>query len=363
MVKIFLKKFNFKKQPNIRFLLLAVLVGLLGLLFIPQKLPLAGPSNVNSFATQSEVAYLLPKCLDHDPNVWHPSTQKNAAGKIICIYGHEHGDPPPDWVSRAGYSVGFDSMADFMANTSPMEDDFKHPGMKGFNATIQGLQVYARIHLMSNPLDRTARYHSYELFIKDQTGAVSHFQGWLNTGDSVTDRIPYHDSTYGAAGLDPGRRPIVWAATRQACLKDRSWCIELWSMTTSSWGPDIIWTINDPTTYFQPGEKYDADISHWDLTGKLGGDRTMVISLFRNSDSLKKRGLNQAPVGSIWATQFGDIVSGPKDQLCSQSSVKFGVEYQNVCLENYIAPTLPEISGVNNGAEKQFDLTGVQVPN
>jgi hypothetical protein len=330
---------------------------LLGVLFLIIALALTQDWPVNS-AKPIVVNKInisgVPICAHHDPDHWHPPFEKDQTGKIICVYGHEHGDAPPKWVGEAGYEVGFDNMAGFMANTSEMENMQKHVGMKGFEAEFQGLKLYARIHLASNVLDRSARYHSYELFIKDKSGAVSHFQGWLNTGDPVTDRIPYHDSTFGQAGLDPHRRPIVWGSTKHACTVDHTFCTEFWNMTSSNWGPTITWAINDPTTYFRVGEKYDLDISHWDLTGNLGGLRTISVSLQRDQGS---------PQGKVWATQFGDIVSGPEDPICKQKSNKFGVLYQNVCLENYLASSLPKIDGIDNIAQKQYDLTGVEVPN
>lgn len=302
-------------------------------------------------------------CKDHNPGVWHPAAEKDLSGSIDCVYEHEHGDAPPEWLINSGYKIGFDHHSGFTAGTSEYENTLKHAGMKGFSANIKGVDIYARIHLASNVLDRSSRYHSYELYLKDPSGNISHFQGWLDTGDPLKDRIPYRDSTAGEKGIDPRTRPIVWAATKHACQIDRTWCIELWAMKTWNWGPDLIWGINDATTFFKEGEENTPDINSWDKSGSNGTDRSLTVTIYRNPKDLKERGVEQMPLGEIWATQFGDIVSGHDDPLCGAESLKYGISYKNICLENYIAPTLPQITGVYNTAQKQFDSTGVELPN
>lgn len=305
----------------------------------------------------------FPFCTDHNPDTWHASVEKDARGKIICVYGHEHGDAPPTWVTHAEHNVGFDPITGFLANTSALENSVKHAGMKAFAANIKGVEFYLRIHLLSNPMDRSTRYHSFELFAKDSSGGISHFQGWLDTGDPKVDRIPYQDKSLGKAGEDNGHRPVVWAATKHACEVDHTWCQELWTTTSWSWGPDINWAINDPTTYFNPGETYDPDPSHWQKTGKLGINRSMSISIFRNLEVLKKRGQDKVLSGDLWATQFGEVVSGPNDAKCQAKTEKYGTLYQNVCLENFIAPSLPQVTRTGNTVTKEFASTGVSLPN
>jgi hypothetical protein len=69
-------------------------------------------------------------------------------------------------------------------------------------------------------------------------------------------------------------------------------------------------------------------------------------------------------VGQFWATQFGEIVAGPDDPRCSDTTTKFDVTYENVCLEQYIAPTMQQVASPSiNAEQRQFDATGVQVPN
>ncbi len=344
--------------------IILILVTLLGSVFL---LSLQNFRNMISespiFTDSPSSAEKSPFCDDHDSLRWHPVAKKDSQGRVICVYGHEHGDPPPQWLTDAGYSVGFSDHSGFMANTSGMENSQKHPGMKGFSTVIKGVDVYARIHLASNPLDRGSRFHSYELFLKDQSGNTSHFQGWLDSGDPNVDRIAYRDSTALNGGKDPGNRPIVWAASRQACLVDQLWCAELWTMRTSPWGPDLIWGINDSTSYYHPQEELTEDISKWDLSGKLGVDRSLTVTIYRDPEKLKQRGVDKVPVGEVWATQFGDIVSGPDDPQCHQMIIKYGVNYPVICLKNYLAPTLPQITGAGNTSQKIFESTGVKVPN
>lgn len=324
---------------------------------------LAHPLESNAEIKINKHQPTYPICSKHNPNVWHPTVEKDPFGNILCVYGHEHGDQPPDWIFPIESNLGFDHQSGFMANTSPLENSLKHSGMKGFSTTIKNVQIYARIHLASNPLDRASRFHSYQLFLKDPSGGISHFQGWLDSGDPQFSRIPYRDSSLGEKGKDPGIRPIVWASTRHACIIDQTWCIELWSMKTSPWGPDIIWGINDATTFYHPDEQNTADINQWDKSGLTGMDRSLTVTIYRQAEDLKKRGINSLLTGTIWATQFGEIVTDSSDKKCFEKTIKSNVEYQNICLKNYIAPSLPQITGVGNTAQKYFDNTGVILPN
>jgi hypothetical protein len=86
----------------------------------------------------------------------------------------------------AGHTVSFAEPF----NTSAVENMTKHAGMKGSLATFNGVDVYFRVHAASNVLDRSARYHSHEIFALDPSGGVPHWQGWVNSGDPVADRVP-----------------------------------------------------------------------------------------------------------------------------------------------------------------------------
>jgi hypothetical protein len=280
-------------------------------------------------------------------DTWHPPVVTGPDGKP-CATGHEHGDAPPAWIAAAGYSVSFHGHF----NTSPKENSDKHAAMKGFIARFNNVDIYFRIHAASNPLDRSARYHSYEVWARDPSGAVSHWQGWYNTGDPVKDRFVRRK-----ANTDPGTRPIMLVVDQQS-LNDGIGC-EQWYAAPGEpvWSWDFGWTICGATVLYQPNENATAaDQSTWTLNpnGSLGGTRRLEAAWYSS---------RQHPTGAFVATQFGEIVAGMSDTRCSGTTTKFGVSYPNTCLEQYIAPTMVQVAFPNNATQKDFDTTGVKIPN
>lgn len=276
-------------------------------------------------------------------DAWHPPVVNG------CATGHEHGDGPPDWIAQAGYSVTFHG--DF--NTSPTEHTYKHAAMKGFLARFGDVDIYFRIHAASNVLDRSARYHSYEVWARDPSGGVSHWQGWYNSGDPVADRYPRR------RGVETAKRPVVLVVDQTSL--DQGIACEQWYAATATWSWDFGWTICGVNALFYPGENGQQDQQFWRAPAGgpgVGTLRRLEASWYDNS-----HGRNH-PVGAFWATQFGEIVTGPDDERCTGSTTKFGQTYQNVCLEQYIAPTMPEVAYPSYNAEqRQFDGTGVRSPN
>lgn len=276
---------------------------------------------------------------------WHAPVVNGPDGKP-CATGHEHGDAPPTWIAAAGYQVSFHGHF----NTSPLENTSKHAAMKGFAAKMKGVDIYFRIHAASNPLDRSARYHSYEVFARDPSGAVSHWQGWYNGGDPVKDRFPRRK-----ANGDPGMRPIMLVVDQQS-LNEGIGC-EQWYVAPGepSWGWDFGWTICGATTLYNPNENATAkDQSTWKLTGSLGGTRRLEAAWYAS---------RQHPTGAFVATQFGEIVNGMNDPRCVATTTKFGTVYQNVCLDQNIARSMTEVAFPDNAVQKDFDTTGVKIPN
>lgn len=324
------------------------------------------------------VVFLVPvdAQVECPPSVWHSPA---------C--GHEHGDAPPSWLEAAGYNVGFDSHAGFHGGTTLAENTAKHAAMKGFSTTLQGKDVYLRYHAASNPGDRMSRYHSYELFIKDPVGNVTHTQGWFNSGDpNNTD--PNRPGRVSRTQNDPGYRPIM-LVTDLASLQAGINC-EQWYVTTSieGWGPEFGLTICDSSTmyyfgenqYNKNGQLYSDAEDIYDPTNWIklcdygfpqglckGADRALELSWF-GPDSSNSPNRGNPPKDKIfYATQFGQRVSGPNDPMCSDGALtnRFGVNYQNKCLPQYVASTLTSIEaskGVNRD-RKLYDVTGVQVPN
>ncbi|MBN9391138.1 MAG: hypothetical protein J0I20_24125 [Chloroflexi bacterium] len=278
---------------------------------------------------------------------WHPPVVTGPDGKP-CYTGHEHGDPPPSWIAAAGYKVTYEGNF----NTTSAENTTKHAAMKGFSARFGTTDVYFRVHANSNPMDRSARYHSYEVWARDAKGGVSHWSLWYNTGDPIKDRF-VRRTTNG----DPGTRPIVLVVD-QTSWNQGIRCEQWYSAPAEpAWGWDFGWTICNTTVLYQPNENtYIYDQRQWPLAPdkSKGATRRLEAAWYSN---------RQHPTGKFYSTQFGDIVSGPNDPKCSSTTTKFGVQYPNKCLAQYIAPTMSQVAFPGNALQKTFDVTGVTIPN
>jgi hypothetical protein len=297
----------------------------------------------------------------HDASHWHlpydPQTE--------CLYGHEHGDAPPDWIAAAGFQVAFDHAGGFHGNTTSAENTTKHAAMKGYLADFNDYaggaqQVYFRVHIASNVLDRMARYHSYEVFMRDAKGGVSHWQGWFNSGDPVADRFVYNGSN------DPGRRPIVLTQdeTTFAKVKNEHWYMR----AAASWNWDFAWTV-DATTFYTPDESKNTDISAWKQTGRQGTVRRFEPAWYGPDSKVAATRSQVAPKGrTFYATQFGEIVTGPNSARCTGTTTSYGAVYQNECLPQFIATTARAVESAipgGNARERVFPGIGlgVKVPN
>lgn len=297
----------------------------------------------------------------HDASRWHAPYDSITE----CYYGHEHGDAPPDWIAAAGYKLAFDHAGGFHGNTSSIENTTKHAAMKGYLADFTDYvggaqQVYFRVHIASNVLDRMARYHSYEVFMRDSTGAVSHWQGWFNSGDPVKDRLVYN------ALNDPGTRPIVLTQdeTTFPKVKNEHWYVR----AAAPWNWDFAWTM-DATTFYYKDEALNTDMSTWKPSGRLGTVRRMEPAWYGPDSKVASTRTMAAPKGrTFYATQFGEIVSGPTSARCKGTTTSFGETYQNQCLPQFIAATARAVeAGVpgGNARERVFPGIGlgVKLPN
>lgn len=269
---------------------------------------------------------------------WHPPVVDG------CATGHEHGDAPPAWITEAGYDVMFHGHF----STSEQENRLKHAGMKGFLAPLSGIDIYFRLHAISNVLDRSARFHSYEIWARDAGGDVSHWQGWLNTGHPIRNRYP---RIRRPGGITPPFMLVVDQESYDAGLN-----CEQWYIRTAPWAWNITYTICGSTTIYYPNEYAELDRKYWRLSpyGTLGGRRKIEASWPPERDY---------PTGEFVATQFGEIVTGMDDPRCSGVTRVDDVDYDNVCLEQYIAPTMTPVGPPDHNQEKVFDVTGVQIPN
>lgn len=282
---------------------------------------------------------------------WHPPVVTGPDGRP-CETGHEHGDPPPAWIAAAGYTVSFSGPF----NTSPAENVEKHAAMKGFSTRLNGVDIYFRVHAASNPLDRMARYHSYQVWARDPSGNVSFWQGWYNSGDPRPaseggSRVPRRI----IASPAEDQRPIV-AVCDATSIAQGIGCEQWYSAPGEpAWGWDFGWTICGATTLYTPGENATAyDMSTWIPTGETGNTRRLEAAWYAFRHPIR---------GAFVATQFGEIVSGHNDARCSGTTTRYGVTYQNVCLDQYIAPTMPTVSFPGNADQKTYPDPGVTIPN
>jgi hypothetical protein len=295
----------------------------------------------------------------HDASKWHPPVDANG-----CAFGHEHGDAPPQWIADAGYTAGFDMHGGFHGNTTAQENTTKHRSMKAMHATIGDQEVYLRLHFASNVLERMSRYHSYEMFLRDASGNVSHWQGWTNTGDPATARVS-------KAKNDPGFRPVVLVADLAALQMGRN--CEQWYATTSAWGPDLGWTICDSTTLYFPEENqypdYEFQLCAYGYPRPvcLGSNREVELGLYLTGSANAANRGNLAPKDvHFYATQFGEgVAGGLADPKCAigAKTLRFGQQYQNICLPQYVASTARAIENPTNRYRKEYDVTGVEFPN
>ena len=244
----------------------------------------------------------------HDPTRWHPPTD------------HEHGDPPPFWIAAAGYELRYDGPF----STGPHENTHKHAGHKGFAARFDDVDLYFRVHASSVPMDRAGRYHSYEVFARDPSGAVSHWQGWYAVGDPDDERHPTRRG-------NPGDRALIRVVDEASWRKGDEDRCEWWYPEAPSWSWTWSWRICDAETLWHPDET-TASPAH--PTGGTG--------LLRR---LKASWLAEAPPrGRFWSTVHGEIVPGPTAPRCAPAP----------CLEQVIQPTMPRVRSPGNVAERQF---------
>lgn len=291
-------------------------------------------------ATAAATATMTPMVgiCGEDEMHWHPPVVDG------CATGHEHGDAPPDWIAAAGYDVSYH----FHGNTTAAENTIKHPAMKGFAARFNNQDIYLRYHAASNPLDRSARYHSLELFIRDATGAVSHMAYWYNTGDPTIDRVPRRQ------GSEPQQRPILLVVDRTSW--DQGIRCEQWYDAPGQplWGADFGLTICNTTTLYNAGENATAaDQSTWVPApdDSLGLTRRLELAWYANRSTLR---------GTFTTDQFG----GSVNRCVEGASIsKFGVSYPAVCLTQTIQPTLATIQFPGNAIQRTFPGQGVQLPN
>ncbi len=269
-------------------------------------------------------------------------TAVGATGSWHTPGPYENGDKPPAWADAW-------SMAQFQHpviyggdEATAMEFDMKPFGFKGYSFTSGGVAIYYRVHLSSNPMDRGKRYHSYEVYAKDATGAVSFWQGWQDYGDPATTRFLGCDWTTKDATLPLHGQPHGWVES--GCGK------EAWYARAQNWQWDVTLLINDATTVPTAGETADTPQSQWVLTGKKGVKRTLNAYWYGTGSTRYPTRNNPGPRGWFCADFYGTIVSYGSSQ-CGAG-----------LLPQYIAPTMPTVEAITT-INKTYSATGIQIPN
>lgn len=312
-------------------------------------------------------------------NVWH------APGAHDGLNPHEHGDAPPQWVtdwSMATFGHGLVYGGD--ERSAPTENTMKHQAFKGVAYRVNTkagacfVDLYFRYHAASNPHDRSATFHSYELYMRDCQGGISFRQGvyWVGYPDFRSQRMTRLNEQAGTILSDgsgqpaPGRDQFIVGAPDvndfANGLKD-----EQWYMFAGKHGGEFSVTISQATAYFEYDEHLGGfmDMDTWHLTGGKGLGRRFEISLY---------GVN-SPVPTVqpagWfcapALPVQDKVEGrthrPKWTLIT-SGVTSALSCPAGFLPQFTAPTFPDTgihAGLNNTLPmKQFPGAGiVTVPN
>ncbi len=312
----------------------------------PTSTPLPLPTPTNT-----------PHAMDMTDMTWHAPGISHGDRPA-----HEHGDAPPQFVlDFMGASSVDQAMLFTHAGNTPGENmlNYKHTAFKGWYGewrVASGLvKWYGVFHLDTNPAGHTSRFHSYQLWVQDPSGNTSHFEGWVDFGTGNMTG-PQKIVT---CGVDSGIRPIMLVNQQGCNVRFENWYARAGG--SGAWAPDFGFNINP--TYFDIGSGDPLNVNDW---RQIGGsprnvDRRLEWAWYPNRSNQR---------GAFWATQFGQVVSGQSDPICSQVTTVGGKSYNNICLAQYIAPTLPEVSfntvlsGGRNSQQRTFPVgNGVVFPN
>jgi len=299
------------------------------------------------------------------------------------LNAHEHGDKPPAWadewsMANFGHPVFYGGDEE-----TAHENHFKHIAYKGTEHTfgVNGCSVdtYFRYHAQSNPLGRSAPFHSYEMYARDCAGGISFWQGWYWTGypEFRSQRMtkgneqPGTILTDGSGQPAPGRDQFIISAPDHADWNNflRS---DQWYAFNPFWEVSI--TILNSTAYFSYDEHLGdvANMATWDLTGDTGLARRFEMSHYTSTNAGSPVDGVIVPLDAWYCVQLHpteDRVEGPTHR--PHWDVTGAVAGPNSCPSGYVpqykAGTFPAegLSFKNGNAyEKTFPGEGiVTVPN
>ena len=185
--------------------------------------------------------------------------------------------------------------------------------------------------------------------MRDTAGGVSHFNGWLDfgTGEQTGPNLVI------VCGQASNVRPIIMA-NQAGC---NPVLFETWYARaggSGDWAPDFGFSVSP--SYYAGGDPVNP--ATWTPVNAYPNNLTRRVEFAIIADRLAR-----APKGSFWATQWGQIVSGPSDPVCGAPRAFGERTYTTVCLEQVIQPTLQPIQFPGNAIQKTFPGNGVRFPN
>lgn len=277
----------------------------------------------------------------HDAMHWHPPG-----------FGHEHGDAPPAWLTSAGYMPMFNHPAN-----TPTEAELKHTSFKGFILNDDGVQTYFIMHLDTNPNGHTSRFHSYQAWARDPSGNISYWDLWADFGTGTGPGGMTGPRLQANEECGGGGRPVMFVNYRDGCpLFFESWY-------SRAGAPGFGWDFgfNVSAQYYcgpQLGQPCtDGSLSNmpnWLPTGDLNRTRRIEAAWYQSTSY---------PRGEFYTTQWGDVVSGLSDPICGTSRAYGAKSYTVLCLRQYLAPTMSQLSFPGNARQAVYPMGGVTLPN
>jgi hypothetical protein len=252
-------------------------------------------------------------------------------------------------------------------NTSPAENSptGKHFAMKGFHLKYPDFRgrdgspvdAYVRVHLSGTSVDRAAQFHSafVAIAVPGDLGTIR--QGWINTGNVDTTRIP-KDCSHGVAN------PLLYFEHREKCSQYSTSIrpvVFVIDETTAAgryrngnrdyqeqWYPEGIgfswgWAIANAPTLFREGELVDDyDHANWStIPGNLGTVREIDLTAK----------MNPSIRGLFYTNQHGTYVSSPSSPMCAAP---------NFCLAQYNGP---KYRGIEGRSRVNYSAPGLTIPN
>lgn len=327
--------------------------------------PTAAPTETPTIPVPPTATPTATATMDHGGHdealYWHAPAAHLVNGVQATV--HEHGDAPPEWVLAYNRTSGIGEAGtgrpayEHVAGT-PNENGhdagawWKHTAFKGWAGRFQNVDWYGIFHLDFNPSGHPSRFHSYQMWLRDATGAVSYMHGWLDfgVGNSTGPQLMLSCGT--PLGSSP--RPVVFVnrhasdcpnGQRTAAVQYENWYAQ-----AGRNGIDFGWNIN--SNYYAGGNPAD-----WTSWRAIGG----VKNLNRRIEFAYYGG---TPRGEFWTDQFGLSMSGQNDPICGTQITVGERTYTRVCLRQYVAPSLPNITFPGNSVQRQFTGSGtVQLPN